>query len=325
MSRYSVPVLYYHRVGAPDPAHLSVSTELFEKQLAYIQQAGYQTLSMHDLIDYLAGKIKLTRPCVCITFDDGLIDNLLFAHPLLEKYKCKASLFMATSLIRPEDQKRAEKMVDFNQAHTLARNGDLSHFLSEKELKIMHNSGVWRVFSHSHSHNQVFISTETTGIYPQTDDHWGIISAWQRNISRGQWPVFKRNAGLVSRSVLPRIENRKMVFAKESPEEFRNRVRKDLLTSFEIIKSLFPENYQVICWPWGKADEELEKTAMKIGYIAALRTDAGANLPGMNLMKIHRFPVKKSDMFRFKLGLKLRVNPLLAKIYALVRNKKLFC
>ncbi|MGM0598248.1 MAG: polysaccharide deacetylase family protein [Candidatus Rifleibacteriota bacterium] len=324
MINYSIPVLYYHRVGAPDPAHLSVATELFEKQLGYIQRAGYQTLSMHDLIDYLAGQNTLTRPSVCITFDDGFIDNYLFAQPLLEKYKCKASLFIATSLIRPDTQKGAKKMVGFNQAHTAARNGDLSHFLSKKELKLMQNSGVWQIFSHSHSHNQVFTSRETTGTYPDSDNHWGIISAWQKNISKGKWPVFKRNAELVSRAVFPRIENQKIIFEQESQEEFQNRIKIDLITSLKIIKNLFPENYPVICWPWGKADERLENIARKVGYKAALRTDAGANLPGMNLMKIHRFPVKKSDMLRFKLGLALRKLPLLAKIYSFVRNKKLY-
>jgi hypothetical protein len=216
-------------------------------------------------------------------------------------------------------------MVDFNQAHTAARKGELNHFLSKEELKIMQNSGIWQIFSHSHEHNQVFTSSEKTGIYPDTDNHWGIISAWQKNISKGKWPVFKRNAGLVSRALYPHFKNKKLIFTHESLDDFNNRIKNDLKTSLKIIKELFPDNYPVICWPWGKANENLENLAREIGYIGALRTDAGPNLPGMNLMKIHRFPVKKSDMFRFKLGIILRQRPLLAKIYSCVRNKKLYC
>jgi peptidoglycan/xylan/chitin deacetylase (PgdA/CDA1 family) len=320
MSNQSIPVLYYHRVGAPDPAHLSVSLENFERQLAYLQRSGFRTITVRELIDYLNGDCALDCPAVCITFDDGLLDNLLYAHPILQKYNMKAALFIATSLIRPITQAAADKMVDFNTAHTLARLGDFRHFLSTEELKQMHDSGVWEIYSHSHQHNQVFTSTEQTGVYPDNDNHWGIISAYRQDISKKSWPVYRRGAGLVNKAVIPVPKDDKTEFHQETESEFAARVEEDLQRSLEIIQQLFPDNYPVICWPWGKADENLEEIAKKTGYIAALRTDTGANVPGMNLMRIHRFPVKKPDLIRFRIGIMLRKNPLLAKIYSFLRN-----
>lgn len=327
MKRQSIPVLYYHRVGAPDPAHLSVSMDQFDQQMAYLKSSGLKTLTMGELIDHLSGKVQVQIPAVCITFDDGFIDNLVYAHPILHKHGLKAALFVATSLIRPESQLPAETMTDFNSAHTLSRRGDYRHFLSEAELKFMQNSGVWEIYSHSHFHNQVFTSAEVTGVYPETDNHWGILSAWKKELAQGLWPVFTRGAGLVNHAWTPASEAVKenfqpdcMSFSKESEDEFSQRVENDLRISLETIKRIFPENYAVICWPWGKANAFLEKTALKVGYIAALRTDTGPNVTGMDLMKIHRFPVKKPDLFRFKLGISLRRNPLLAKIYSFLRK-----
>ncbi|GAB4282147.1 MAG: polysaccharide deacetylase family protein [Candidatus Rifleibacteriota bacterium] len=321
MNKQSIPVLYYHRVGAPDPVHLSITQEQFDRQMSYLKSSGFTTVTVRELIDYLAGQAGVPRKSVCITFDDGFIDNLKFAHPILKKHGQKAAIFVATSLIRPENQPAAVKMVNFNSAHTLARRGDLGHFLSLAELKEMQESGIWEVYSHSHHHNQVFTSTEITGIYPDSDDHWGILSAYRKDLGDGKWPVYSRGPGLVNKAwrAGDNRETRENL-VQETDEEFVSRVENDLKTSLDIIKESFPDNYPVICWPWGKADEKLEELAKKVGYRAAFRTDTGPNVPGMNLMRIHRFPVKKPDLLRFKLGIKLRMNPLLARIYSFVRK-----
>lgn len=322
----SVPVLYYHRVGAPDGVHLSISTSDFEKQLLSLKNAGYQTISVSELVNFIQGRSRLSARSICITFDDGLIDNYLFAHPLLKKYNFKAALFMATSLIRPETQTAAAEMKDFNEAHTLARRGDYSHFLSEKELKDMVESRVWEVYSHSHFHNQVFTSPEKTGVYPDTDRHWGIISAWGKSLAKGSWPVYTRGAGLVNRAWKPtgsevrELDSLQPNLVQETEEEFQARIEADLKISFEIMNRISPSANPVICWPWGKADENLENAARKNGFIAALRTDTGANMAGMNPMRIHRFAVKKSDLLRFRLGIELRRHSFLAKLYSLFRN-----
>lgn len=329
MRQTSIPVLYYHRVGSPDPVHLSISCKDFEKQLRFLQHAGYRTISIKELIERLAGRSKASDKVVCLTFDDGFIDNLRYAHPLLKKYGACAALFVATALIRPENQSGAEAMTDFNKAHTLARLGDYSHFLSEKELQEMAADGTWEILSHSHLHNQVFTSSQLTGIYPDTDDHWGILSAYGSEVGPGRRPVFTRGAGLVNHAWKPipsqdkaavQTEAGSYAFTQESADEYTRRVEEDLRQSLEIIRRISPQAPPVICWPWGKTSPELEKIARQVGYTAALRTDTGANHPGMDLMKIHRFAVKKPDMLRFKLGLSLRNHRLVADCYSWLKK-----
>lgn len=327
MRQTSIPVLYYHRVGAPDPAHLSISCADFEKQLQFLRAAGYRTISIKELIERLTGRSKKSDRAVCLTFDDGFIDNLRYAHPLLKKYSACAALFVATALIRPENQSAAETMTDFNHAHTRARLGDFSHFLSKKELKKMTVDGTWEILSHSHLHNQVFTSSQVTGIYPDTDNHWGILSAYANDTGCDCRPVFTRGAGLINRAWKPFLKQgaepanaEAYTFIQETPEEYAQRVEEDLRCSLEIIRGISPDAPPVICWPWGKTSPELEKIAKQVGFVAALRTDTGANHVGMDLMKIHRFAVKKKDLLRFKLGLLLRNQRLVADCYSWLKK-----
>ena len=81
-----VVVLMYHRVDdVPlDPWRLAVSPLHFEMHLKVLKN-NYQVISPKELVDQLENN-SLKRNQVCITFDDGYLDNYTQAMPLLEKY-----------------------------------------------------------------------------------------------------------------------------------------------------------------------------------------------------------------------------------------------
>lgn len=321
----SVPVLYYHRVGAPDPIHLSIPEDVFDSQMKFLARKSVNVISSSDLYKWIDGQIQIEFPAVCITFDDGFLDNYRFAHKILAKYNFKASVFIGTSFIRPEEQPAADEVAPFNEAHSLARSGDYSNFLSLTEIQAMIQSGIWEVYSHTHNHNQVFTSTELTGKYPETDNHWGILSAYGKALKGKEWPVFKRGAGLVNNAFVVKDMTNKcdVKLVEETEAEFETRIRKDLSISLEQINKISQNFPPLVCWPWGKADKRLEKIAKDVGYVGAFRTDSGPNCPGIDPMTIKRFPVKKKDLFRFALGIWLRSYSFTAKAYAKLRNIKL--
>jgi hypothetical protein len=325
--RRSIPVLYYHRVGSPDGIHLSIPAADFARQMQYLADKNINIISASQLFSWLQGNLKVRLPAVCITFDDGFLDNYRYAHPVLQKYGGKAALFMATSLVRPANTAAAEKLLPFNESHTMARRGDLSQFLSAAELQEMADSGVWEIYSHTHSHSQAFTDNEITGSYPDTDNHWGILSAYSLGLEKGKWPVFRRNAALLQPAMkIDGVDTddsgcvRNVKLLPETNDEFAARVKSDLTTSRMIIGGMFPRQPALVCWPWGKADALLESRAADCGYVGAFRTDSGANYPGMNLMQIKRFPVKKKDLLRFAAGIWLRSFRFTADIYAFFRN-----
>lgn len=92
-----VPILLYHHVSdeKTDLPKITVSCEVFEMQMKRLRQAGFQTITVDDLIGYMSGKnAALPDKPIIISFDDGYEDNYLNAFPILKKYGFKAVIFM---------------------------------------------------------------------------------------------------------------------------------------------------------------------------------------------------------------------------------------
>ena len=90
-----VPVLTYHHVGE-GPDWLYVRPADFERQLVYLRDNGYTTISVMDLARGLSGQAQLPRRPVVITFDDGYEDNYTAAFPILLRQKMQGTFFVVT-------------------------------------------------------------------------------------------------------------------------------------------------------------------------------------------------------------------------------------
>ena len=97
-----VVVLLYHRVVklAVDSQSLAVEPKVFESQLEHLVK-NYNVLSHEELLDSLVKK-NLPRKSICITFDDGYLDNLKIAKPILESYDFPGIFFISTANIAKE-------------------------------------------------------------------------------------------------------------------------------------------------------------------------------------------------------------------------------
>ncbi len=97
-------VLAYHRVISlkQDAQLLSVSPENFELHLKFLSN-NYFPLSLHDLIEGLR-RGNIPNKSVILTFDDGYLDNLIYAKPLLEKYNFPATVFVSSGYIDKDEE-----------------------------------------------------------------------------------------------------------------------------------------------------------------------------------------------------------------------------
>lgn len=103
-----IPVLMYHDViidqyykSKPDTIELS----MFEKQLKYLKDNGYKTLSLDEFYCWKKGKCDFGKKVVVLTFDDGFYSFEYQVKPLLEKYGMTAAVFLIgeyTGEITPE-------------------------------------------------------------------------------------------------------------------------------------------------------------------------------------------------------------------------------
>ena len=100
--RRDLPVLMYHRVidnkneiGFYDTY---VTKENFEKQMKYLSENNYTSLTFKDIQNgEYKKRFDKNKKYVIITFDDGYKDNLKNALPILKKYNMKIVLFLITS------------------------------------------------------------------------------------------------------------------------------------------------------------------------------------------------------------------------------------
>ena len=120
-----VPTLMYHAVSNNTWGinELFVKPSEMERQLKYLNDNGYTTITFEDL-----SRLDEIKKPVLLTFDDGYRDNYEELFPLLKKYNAKATIFMITG--------------------KLSKN----HYLTPEMITEMVESGLVSVQSHTVSH-----------------------------------------------------------------------------------------------------------------------------------------------------------------------------
>ncbi|MBL4694358.1 polysaccharide deacetylase family protein [Candidatus Gracilibacteria bacterium] len=134
-----VPILMYHYVREVDKVwdplgwNLSVSPELFERQMEYLQGSGYSSISMGD---FLLGHAD--ERSVVLTFDDGLSDFYATALPILEKYNFKASNAVISGFIGREGHMNEDEIFEIMESGVEI----LSHSVYHKNLASLSDADI---------------------------------------------------------------------------------------------------------------------------------------------------------------------------------------
>ena len=94
----AVMTLVYHGLGSSSDGEggTVISPKRFAEHLATLKAAGMHAVTAADVADSFATGRPLPSNAVMITFDDGRTDAMLFADPLLEQARMKATMFVIT-------------------------------------------------------------------------------------------------------------------------------------------------------------------------------------------------------------------------------------
>ena len=170
----SIPVIMYHHILSQD-SFIASSCENFEKQMKYLSDNGWKTLTSKEFYLYKQKKLKLPKRSVLITFDDGWRDNFVFAYPILKKYNLKATLFIVTQWIEEASKADECKYVEKNhkECKALAPISPRAVLCNWDELKKMND--VFDIHCHTHTHR---------------DDYFGEIS-WEDDIKKSKESIQK--------------------------------------------------------------------------------------------------------------------------------------
>lgn len=91
-----IAILTYHNVieKVENKNGVDISVDYFDKQMKWLFNNGYKTITLDEFYDWKKGKVKLPNKSVVITFDDGWESIYSKVIPILEKYNFKATVFV---------------------------------------------------------------------------------------------------------------------------------------------------------------------------------------------------------------------------------------
>ena len=83
-----LPIVMYHQLTTrPGRAGAyTLTLDQFECDLQYLRAAGYESITLRELLDWSDGLCELPEKPMMITFDDGYETTGVWAAPLLEQY-----------------------------------------------------------------------------------------------------------------------------------------------------------------------------------------------------------------------------------------------
>jgi len=133
-----VPVLAYH--GIDEDSRFSVTQETFAKQMAMLDDAGVETITVDEYVSFLRGEeVDLPKRPLLLTFDDGKLSSFRGADAVLSEHDMNAVMYAIAS----ETSEGSE------------------YYLSGDELSGMVESGRWEVQPHAgEGHTEVEIDEQ---------------------------------------------------------------------------------------------------------------------------------------------------------------------
>ena len=88
-----VPVLMWHNLAEESSGDMTISVDTFRAQIEALHEAGFKTVSLQQLYDYVHFGTELPGKPIVLTFDDGYFSNYEYAFPILQEYDMQATIF----------------------------------------------------------------------------------------------------------------------------------------------------------------------------------------------------------------------------------------
>jgi hypothetical protein len=208
----------YHSVGVPNPNwiwhFLTIHYMVFENHLRTLKRKNFSSIYLSQLYDYMTTGKSIPPDSVVFTFDDGYLDNWVYAYPLIKKYGFKGTIFVNPEFVDPTEDYRAN-LEDVWNGKVGEEHLKPHGFLSWRGLKEMEKSGVMDIQSHGMTHTWYFTGPEIIDFrHPRdpyvwmnwnkdTDRKHKYLSENQDDLVELGTPVYKHEKSLEAKRYFP--------------------------------------------------------------------------------------------------------------------------
>lgn len=321
MQTINPPVIYYHSI-APDYFKgwvldwLTMKLRFFEDQMAYLQKNEFTSIFLDEWFEYRQGRKQSKEKQVCLTIDDGLLDNWVYAYPMAKKYGQKLTMFVSPECVDPRDIVRPT-LEDVWAGNCKEEELEARGYMSWNEIKAMQESGFVDIQSHTMTHAKFVKSTQLKSFYyggylglhpilnanPAMKPYYMADPNFESRLPYG-YPLFEESSSVVTRrhfinpDFIQEIVNladkykvedvsQRVAFEKaarkihkayievenliafiESEDEFKKRMRYEVIDSKTIIEEKLDKPVRFMCWPHGDNSMEAHRLALANGYLA---------------------------------------------------------
>jgi peptidoglycan/xylan/chitin deacetylase (PgdA/CDA1 family) len=308
-----VAILAYHRVVSDKELvryyiqpGMYVKSDVFEMQIKFLRE-HFTILSFAELLDiWEQNKWDNTRRYCVITFDDGWLDNYLYAYPVLKKYNIPATIFLTTSYICTTQWFWPDKMSFLLQRYYT--NGiqpnqkeAIKDFFKRYPWLIIDNEKIMsqaleiaiekcKDFSHDEINNIIIGLSKLLNALPPDNR---LLLDW-REVKE----MSNHNISFGSHS------SNHMILTKLSTQE----IQKELEESQHILTKMGINYVPVFCYPNGDYTDKIVEQVKTSGYQAAVSTKLGfegtspPNRYSLKRICIHNDISKTLPLFTYRLS-----------------------
>ncbi len=293
-------ILMYHRVAELpyDPWSLCVAPSRFAEQLRSLVRAR-NVVSMDTLVKRLA-RGELSGREVAISFDDGYVDNLTVAKPLLEQVSAPATVFLTSGRLGASEEFWWDELAHMCLGGTSAISTTLElagrTFELELAARTTPGTSAWTW--------EAPPSSERERIYLEL---WTLLQRLDETTRRQCMQRLRQELGKpaavpgnlpMRREDVPRLIDGGLISVGGHARTHlalstlsSSDKRSEIAESKREIESLTGRPVSGFAYPFGDRDEEAKQLTQQAGYAWAVSTHSAALRPRLDLFDLPRLQV----------------------------------
>ena len=275
--RPRTPVLMYHSVGRP-PAdwiwkNLTSGPELFERQISLLQRHDYNCITLDDLRENQEAGTDGRRREVVLTFDDGYLDNWVVVYPMLKRAGWRGAIYVNPEFIDPSEEPRPT-LEDYWAGRCRLEDLPPPGFLNRAELRLMQQSGVMTIASHSMTHTWYAVGPDIIDRHrpdrrtpwlawnARPDRKFAYLTEDQSDFIPFDTPIYEHGRSLGIRRYFPDNDGGR----HETDAEMTERFRYEILDAKRILEDIVGTEVAHFAWPGGAYCDESWAVADAAGF-----------------------------------------------------------
>jgi peptidoglycan/xylan/chitin deacetylase (PgdA/CDA1 family)/glycosyltransferase involved in cell wall biosynthesis/SAM-dependent methyltransferase len=277
-------ILFYHRIAmlAPDPHALCIAPNLFRDHMCHLRD-HYRPISLNDLVAGMKNG-ELPERALAVTLDDGYLDALDNAAPVLVELGIPATFFVSTDRLHEQHETWQDTLVQILLSGALIP--PLLNIAYKGRTLVIPTTTIGERTKAFEQINEMCwdLSFEDRTEIVASVCRWSCLDCQTRNTHRlmtadevlrlSEQPGLSIGCHGIHHLCLP---------AQPLPLQQR-----EVVESKYILESLLKKTVDAFSYPYGEYDHRTEAVVRSAGFDSALTTREGIIYPSDNLWRLAR-------------------------------------